>query len=114
MSSSASSAEQHSNSNTPGRIGNIGDDPDLVTSPTKMPSLPSHNDALLDPLPGERLVGQLENTPTRASGLQTPESGDQSYMLEEDTVGKLRLLCSTAWTASLNALTQKSVMCQGQ
>ena len=107
MSSLASGAEQHSNSNTSGRIGNIFDDPELVTSIMRMPSLPGHSDALLDALPGEQFVGQLQDAPARASGLQKPESGDQSYMLEEETVGKLRLLCSFTWTASLNAPTQE-------
>ena len=94
MSSSASGAEQHSNSNTSGRIGNIFDDPELVSSIMRMPSLPGHSVALLDALPGEQFVGQLQDAPARASGLQKPGSRDQSYMLEEETVGKLRLLCS--------------------
>lgn len=107
MSSSASGAEQHSNSNTSGRIGNIFDDPELVTSIMRMPSLPGHSVALLDALPGEQFVGQLQDAPARASGLQKPGSGDQSYMLEEESVGKLRLLCSFTWTACLNAPTRE-------
>jgi hypothetical protein len=113
MSSSGGGAEQHSNNNTSGRIGNIFDDPDLVTSIMRMPSLPGHSDALLDGLPSEKFVGQLQDTPARVSGLQKPESGDQSYMLEEDTVGTLWLLCNSKWTASLNVSTREECDASG-
>ena len=93
MSSSASGVQSNSNP-TSGKIGNIFDDPDLVSSIMRMPSFPKNSNAaepgshmLLDSLPSDPFVGHIQDTAAGASQ-RTPhkhESGDQSCILEEET-----------------------------
>ncbi|CAK0782705.1 hypothetical protein CVIRNUC_005900 [Coccomyxa viridis] len=97
MSSSASGVQSNS---TSGKLGNIFDDPDLVSSIMRMPSFPAQSrDAecggpmALENLPPDPFVGRIQEPmigiPGRA--LHKPESGDQSFMLEEETdLGVLR------------------------
>ena len=93
MSSSASGVQSNSNQ-TSGRIGNIFDDPDLVSSIMRMPSFPKQSSAaepgghmLLDSLPSDPFVGHIQDNAAGTSQ-RAPykhESGDQSCILEDET-----------------------------
>lgn len=99
MSSSASGVQSNS---TSGKFGNIFDDPELVSSIMRMPSFPAQGTMadprgamFLDGIMPADLLGQVQDTAAGISGraLHKPESGDQSYLLEEETDLGERLAC---------------------
>ena len=126
MSSSASGVQSNSN-NTSGRIGNIFDDPDLVSSIMRMPTFPKQSSGtepqgptLLDTLPSDPFISHIQDSQvgTPRHTLHKPESGDQSYILEEETdLGELwdfSVLCvqvvearnKSSWAMMVYAYTQ--------